>query len=483
LSTQDATGHPPEGTPPETVLIVEPDAGVLGQARYALRRDDRRLRSATTAREGLSILHRSAPDLVVLATDLPDLPAARALQVFLQRGRGVPVIVLASSPSLPGAVDALRSGAQDYLPKPIQPGALRDAADKALQESRTQRALAQAKESTQDRYGFSHMLTRSPLMHQVFDQVAAVAGTDATVLIRGETGTGKELISQAIHERSKRSSQPFIAINCGAFAESLLESELFGHEKGSFTGASGRRKGVFEMADGGTLFLDELGETSLNVQVTLLRVLETMSFRRVGGHEGVRVDVRVIAATNVHLEEAVKAGDFREDLYYRLNVFPISLPPLRARPEDIPILIQHFMEGASRDYGLEPPQISHSALKAIQAWHWPGNVRQLRAMCERWLITRAGQRLELGHLPNEFARASSRAPSLGPDLSGSLAENTAAAMAQLEKSYLHAQLKRSGGQMSEAAKRSGISRRTLYNKVQALGLDPTEYRKRAKEET
>lgn len=482
MSTQDAT-DPTEGTPPETVLIVEPDAGVLGQARYALRRDDRRLRSARTAREGLSILHRSAPDLVVLATDLPDLPAARALQVFLQRGRGVPVIVLASSPSLPGAVDALRSGAVDYLPKPIQPGALRDAADKALQESRTQRALAQAKESTQDRYGFSHMLTRSPLMHQVFDQVAAVAGTDATVLIRGETGTGKELISQAIHERSQRATQPFIAINCGAFAESLLESELFGHEKGSFTGATGRRKGVFEMADGGTLFLDELGETSLNVQVTLLRVLETMGFRRVGGHEQVRVDVRVIAATNVHLEEAVKAGDFREDLYYRLNVFPISLPPLRARPEDIPILIQHFLEGASRDYSLEPPQISHSAMTAIQAWHWPGNVRQLRAMCERWLITRAGQRLELGHLPNDFARASSRAPSLGPDLSGTLAENTSAAIAQLEKSYLHAQLKHSGGQMSEAAKRSGISRRTLYNKVQALGLDPSEYRKRAKEET
>ena len=464
----------------ETVLVVEGDRAHLNAARFALRNDKRRLRSAMTAREGLSILHRSAPDVVVLASDMRDLPGLAALSMFQRRGHGVPIIWLASSPSIPGAVEALRAGAADYLPKPVQPSALRDAVDRVLADKRTAAALEQAREKLQARYGFSHMLTRSPLMHQVFDKVRAVAGTDATVLIRGETGTGKELISQAIHDQSRRAGQPFIAINCGAFTESLLESELFGHEKGSFTGASGRRQGVFEMADGGSLFLDELGETTLNVQVTLLRVLETMRFRRVGGHENVRVDVRVIAATNVQLEKAVKEGEFREDLYYRLNVFPIRLPPLRERPEDIPLLIQHFLQDSSQEYQLEAPTIPHATMQAITQWHWPGNVRQLRAMCERWLISHSGRRLEPTDLPRAFAQPGplSGAAPLGMDLKLGLAENTKAATAQIEKNYLHALLKRTKGQMSETARLAGISRRTLYTKVEALGLDPAEYRRR-----
>ena len=209
-------------------------------------------------------------------------------------------------------------------------------------------------------------------MLRVFDQIRAVASTDATVLILGETGTGKELVSRAIHERSRRREQPFISINCGAFTETLLESELFGHEKGSFTGASGRRRGVFEMSDGGTLFLDELGETSLNVQVNLLRVLEEMCFRRVGGHETVQVDTRIVAATNANLERKTQDGTFREDLFYRLNVFPIHLPPLRERPEDISLLTRHFLEDAAREYGIETPRSHRRPWSASPALTGPG---------------------------------------------------------------------------------------------------------------
>ena len=343
----------------QTVLVVDDNELYAHQARAALRGERRSLFIANSAREALAELHEIEPDLILLSLDLVDLPGCRAIDVFSERTPGVPILALSQNPTVREAVEAVQHGAVDYLESPVTAEKLAAAVQRATLEARSSRELQEARKQVRDRFGFSHMLTRSPRMLRVFDQVRAVAGTDATVLIRGETGTGKELITRAIHERSHRKDRPFISVNCGAFTESLLESELFGHEKGSFTGASGRRQGVFEMADGGTLFLDELGETSLNVQVNLLRVLEEMEFRRVGGHDRVRVNVRILAATNVDLEQAVAKGKFREDLFYRLNVFPVILPPLRSRTEDIPLLMRHFLEDAGRDYDLDAPIVTN----------------------------------------------------------------------------------------------------------------------------
>ena len=405
---------------------------------------------------------------------------ARLVEALRRQAPAVPVIGLTEHPSMRLGVEAVRAGAQDVLALPLNRALLHGVAMGALREARTTRELTSAREALRDRAGLTRFLTRSQRMLEVFDQIRAVSRTDATVLIRGETGTGKELVSKAIHERSARAERPFVSVNCGAFTETLLESELFGHEKGSFTGAAGRRQGVFEMADGGTLFLDELGETSLNVQVTLLRVLEEMRFRRVGGHDLVPVDVRIVAATNVDLESAVERGDFRQDLYYRLNVFPIFLPALRRRPEDIPLLTRHFLEDAAQEYGLEPPALTPEAAAAITRYRWPGNIRQLRALCERWVIVGQGRAIDVDALPREMNDAAQLAP-MG---AGPLAFDEDQPMKvvlqqvgeQVERAYLQRQLRRQGGHLSRTAEAAGITRRTLYTKMRQLGLRAEDYR-------
>jgi len=473
----DSQLQPVPGT--QTILVVDDVEQNAHQVRSALREEGRSLFLAASAREALGVLHELLPDLIVLSLDLQDMPGVRAIDVFTERSPGVPILALSKEPTVGAAVNAIRHGAVDYLSSPSQHERLASAANRALQEARSNQELEQVRQQVLDRYGFSHMLTRSPKMLRVFDQVRSVAGTDATVLIRGETGTGKELITRAIHQRSRRRDNPFISVNCGAFTETLLESELFGHEKGSFTGATGVRQGVFELADGGTLFLDELGETSLNMQVNLLRVLEEMAFRRVGGHDPVQVGVRILAATNMPLETAVTDGRFREDLFYRLNVFPIFLPPLRDRREDTPLLMRHFLEDAAQEYGLEPPVVTTEAMDAILAYNWPGNVRQLRSLCERWVITRSGQRLELDHLPSNIR---SRKPGQSPqdsfdiDDTRKLTEVTERLVQQVERTYLQKLLKKHQGHMMATAKAAGITRRTLYTKMKQYGLEAADFR-------
>ncbi len=463
----------------EALLVVESNEFARHKLKTSLRAPNREIFLAASANEGLAALPDLAPDLIFVGLELPDLPGVRVIDVFRERAAGVPVVALTEVPRVTGAVEALRHGAVDYIGHGEDRARFLQVVVRAMQEARSDRALQHAQQQMRDRYGFSRLVSQSPVMLQVFDQVRAVAPTEATVLILGETGTGKELVSRAIHDRSQRKDRPFIAVNCGAFTETLLESELFGHEKGSFTGAAGRREGLFEMADGGTLFLDELGETSLNVQVTLLRVLETMTFRRVGGREEVRVDVRIVAATNIMLESAVASGTFREDLYYRLNVFPIELPPLRRRREDIPLLMRHFLDEVAEEYNVEPPIIAAEAIDAILSYHWPGNVRQLRAMCERWVITRHRQRLEREHLPPAMTGAAQIAPETGVfpiDEQVTMKENTSSAMNQLERAYLYRQLKRCEGHLERTAKAAGITRRTLYTKMKAFGLDGRDFK-------
>ena len=432
-----------------------------------------------SAREALAIFPERQPELIVASLDLPDLGGDDLIRVFLKRARGAPIIATTQHDNVSRAVSAVRAGARDVHVLPVSPAGLREAAGHALAAADSRRALRRAREVAADRDGFSDMLTRSPRMLRVFEQIRAVARTDATVLIRGETGTGKELVARAIHERSPRADSTLISVNCGAFTETLLESELFGHEKGSFTSASGRRRGVFEMADGGSLFLDELGETSLSVQVNLLRVLENFQFRRVGGQEEINVNVRIIAATHVELEEAVRAKRFRQDLYYRLNVFPITLPPLRERREDIHLLAQHFFERAAEAYGItEPPAISAEAMEAIRRYDWPGNVRQLRSLCERWVIIASGQEVTVDMLPAELRDAPPGMSSSRYVVDDAVPMKAAVegVVSEVERAYLHRLLQRNRGHLSLTAEQAGVTRRTLYTKMKSYRLDAADYR-------
>jgi len=463
----------------ETVLVVEPDDRRRRRVRAMLSREGYRVHVASNGTDALIAAAHAVPQLVVVSLHLDDLRGLGAVDTFREHTRAE-VVAFAEAPSVLQVVEAVRRGAADVLTSNDLEDRLLEVAEATLLRARTERRLEDVRQEVRDQYGFRQLLTQSPRMLTVFDQIQQVARTDATALILGETGTGKELVSRAIHDRSRRADSPFIAVNCGAFTETLLESELFGHEKGSFTGAVGRREGLFEMADGGSLFLDELGETSLNVQVNLLRVLEEMTFRRVGGRESVRVNVRIIAATNVHLDKAVAEGEFRQDLFYRLSVFPIHLPPLRDRREDIPLLMRHFLDELAERHETEPPHVAADAMRAILAYHWPGNVRQLRAMCERWVITHGGSRLEEHDLGRDLAarpaprRADGAAAVVDPHVS--LKENVRRVTEEVERSYLYQLLQQHGGHQGHTADAAGITRRTLYTKLRAYDLDPDEFR-------
>ncbi|MFT5685525.1 MAG: two-component system NtrC family response regulator [Myxococcota bacterium] len=476
--TDRISSHPAGLSRRQTVLLIEDRSATAARVKAALKQDDRQVLVCASTRELLALLPECLPDLILFSADLRELSGADTLSLLKRRAPGVPLMATTHLPSIDSTVQLIRAGAVGLQSHPINPAILRQAVAEAMSEARGRRDLVAARQQQRDRHGFSHMLTVSPRMLRVFDQIRAVAVTDASVLILGETGTGKELVSRAIHERSRRSDQPLISVNCGAFTETLLESELFGHEKGSFTSASGRRQGVFEMADGGTLFLDELGETSLSVQVNLLRVLETMSFRRVGGHDEVQVDVRIIAATHVDLDRSVEEGRFRRDLYYRLNVFPIFLPPLRKRREDIPLLIRHFLERAAEEYGFdEPPAISAEAMGAILTYHWPGNVRQLRSLCERWVIVSGGREVTPDMLPRELKGAPPMRPDeLTIDDGVPMKAAVARVVSQIERAYLHRLLQKNRGVLGKTAEAAGITRRTLYNKMKAYQLDAADYR-------
>ena len=463
----------------ETVLVVHDSEAEVRTLRGLLRGKALELHHTRTLREGLLRLEEDDPDIVLVGMELVEMPGPRVVRLIKERHPRSAVVALAGNPNTSDAVAAMRAGADDYLQVPIQGDRLEQALGRSLRERRAERALRETQEQMKDRYGFHDLLSRSPSMLEVFEQIRAVAPTDATVLVLGETGTGKELVARAIHDGSRRKGKKYLSVNCGAFSESLLESELFGHERGSFTGAMERREGVFVLADGGTLFLDELGETSLGLQVKLLRVLEEMSFRRVGGEKEVQVDVRIVAATNVDLEEAIERGSFRDDLFWRLNVFPIRLPPLRERGEDIPILLRHFLESSAKEYGLQAPVVSADALAAILAYDWPGNVRQLRAMSERWVIQARGRTLLREMLPREMlapGEAEGARGHLALDEAQPLGPQLEALNARLERAYYHRLLKRYRGHLQKTAAHAGITRRTLYTRLKEMGLEADGYK-------
>jgi DNA-binding NtrC family response regulator len=360
------------------------------------------------------------------------------------------------------AVDAMKQGAFDYLLKPVHLEELKVSIDRAVASLELQRENVQLRERITRETGFDAMVGKSPVMRKVFGQIKAVAASRASVLISGESGTGKELVASAIHENSPRRTKPFIRVNCGALPMTLLESELFGHEKGAFTGAVARRAGRFEQADGGTLLLDEIGETSPEFQVRLLRVLQEGTFERVGGQETIKCDVRVLAATNRKLLDMVAEGKFREDLYYRLKVVEISLPPLRERPEDIPLLVDRFLDEFARYYSKPRPALQPKAMALLQSYAWPGNVRQLRNALEGAFVMTDGT-LNVQALPEEIRRRSTKVPLVEVPVETSLAD--------MERLMIRASLLHHGGNRVKTAQTLGIGRKTLYRKMEEYGLE------------
>jgi len=437
------------------------DSLKLGFSRYPY--------TVVTAVGGKAALERiqDEPPYDVIVTDLmmPDVGGIEVVKAAKAKSSNTAIMLLTAFGTVETAVQALREGAWHYLTKPVALEELRREVGKAMERSQLVQSNENLKRAVKEKFGFDGIIGSSNALHKVFDRVRQVADTRATVLIQGESGTGKELISKAIHFNSDRAAKPFLPVHCAALTETLLESELFGHEKGSFTGAIGRKQGRFELADGGTLFLDEIGEIPLSIQVKLLRVLETKEFMRVGGIEPVRVDVRVIAATNRNLATEVKEGRFREDLFYRLNVITITLPSLRERREDIPILVNHFLDTISAEHNRPRPVLTPAALDRLVNHGWQGNVRELRNVLESMILFCRDAKIDVGDLPDAL-----RSPG-AVTASPAAMVNGAFTLSQMEDQMIRQMLEKTDQNRTKAAKLLGISRRTLQRKLKELGLE------------
>jgi DNA-binding NtrC family response regulator len=443
---------------PRQLLVVDDDAAVRRSLGTALEGAGLKVAVAANGAEGLKSFEGSRPDLVVLDLFLPDLHGLEVLRKMRALDPEAAVIVVTASDEVRDAVEAMKLGAMEYLVKPYDLEALRLLIDRSLERRRDAMVLGEQARKMGERYSFSAMATLNREFAEMVEVALRLAGNPTvTVLIEGETGVGKEFLARAIHGASPRAAGPFVAISCAAIPETLLESELFGHEAGAFTDARARKRGLFELAEGGTLFLDEVAEMPVSMQAKLLRAIETMTFRRVGGTEDCTVDARLIAATNVVLEAAVADKRFREDLYYRLKVGRLSVPPLRARPEDLVPLAGRLLREVCQEQGRKDFGLSEDARAAILAYRWPGNVRELRNVLERATILHDGDGpIEVRHLPRELSRAPGgmEAPPGGDQM-----------LESVEREHIIRTLKECGGNHTRAAKVLGISRTTLWEKL------------------
>jgi DNA-binding NtrC family response regulator len=422
-----------------------------------------------TAGDGFKALARFSdfdPDIVLTDLKMPGLDGVELMAKLKEQDAELPVVLMTAFGAVETAVAAMRQGAADYLTKPLNTDELLVILERALERTKLRKEASELRSRLDEKYSFENIVGSSPEMQNVFKSIAQIAPSRATVLLSGESGTGKELVAAAIHHRSPRASGPFVRLHCAALAETLLESELFGHERGAYTGAERKREGRFEQANGGTLFLDEIGEISLATQVKLLRVLQEREFERVGGNQTIRVDVRVIAATNRNLKEMVAAGKFREDLYYRLNVINLTLPSLRQRPSDIPALAMHFLKRYAEENGKNVRAISDAALTLLANQSWPGNVRELENVIERAVVVAEGEAIETSHLPPEFAASSRR--SGAPLIPGST-------MDEIERYAILKTLESVAGSTSRAAEVLGISVRKIQYKLQEYGSAPKSH--------
>ena len=442
-----------------TVLIVDDEANARKGLAALLEQEGYGVVTAADGLQAFDLLATTTPDIVVTDLRMPRMDGLELLKRVKQSYEDIPVIVVTAFGEVDSAISAVRAGAEEYLQKPVQIEELVVVLERALKNRSVRDELKSLKTRLDDKLRPSNIVGDSTPMQAVFKTVAQVAPTRASVLITGESGTGKELIAQAIHAGSPRRGGPFVKLHCAALAESLLESELFGHEKGSFTGAAGRREGRFKQADGGTLFLDEIGEIPAGTQVKLLRFLQERSFERVGSNETVHVDVRVIAATNRRLDQEVREGRFREDLYYRLNVVSIEMPPLRVRPGDVLLLAEHFLRRYARENGKEIRGLAPNAVAKLAEYTWPGNVRELENVVERAVVMCDSEQVKAEHLP---ATLSSTAHA-GVRIPGST-------FAEIEKHAILTTLEAVAWSTTRAARMLDISVRTIQYRLHEYGL-------------
>ena len=467
VSAGDANSMSEERQEKITVLVVDDDAAVRRQLYWALK-EVYQVLEAATREEAIEKLQHDNVDVVLSDLRMPpspdDISEGLAIIEAARRERPpVPIIVITGSNHKQAALEAIRRGAYGFFEKPFDADEILHIVHQAARVRRLEQEILDLRSELNECKGFSHLVGgASPALGKTLKQARAVAATSATVLLVGENGTGKEILARAIHEESPRSRDPFIAVSCAALPESLIESELFGHERGAFTGATQTKKGRFELADGGTLFLDEISELTPAVQVKLLRVLQERAFERVGGTKTLTVDIRLIAASNRNLEQEVEAGRFRRDLFYRLNVVPLVLPPLRERQEDIPVLAAHFATKAAEKHGCTPPALDPALVEALQEYHWPGNVRELENLIERLVVLTGGSPLGLEFLPEKMLRTLPEATSDEATIEG-------ATMA-LKRRMIVGALQSEAGNKVAAAKRLGISRSYLHRLITELEI-------------
>ncbi len=447
------------------ILIADDEKNIRSGLSRALEMDGYEVFSAEDGQAALKVLLREDIDLIISDLRMPRMTGEELLRRVTSAYPAVPVIILTGHGTVDNAVQAMRDGAYDFITKPVNLERLGLLVKRALgrrELARKQQELQAEVRRLESRNGGGELLGRSAAMQQVFDKIAQVAPTRASVLITGESGTGKELVTNALHAASPRKDAPLVKVHCAALSESLLESELFGHEKGAFTGAAGRRKGRFELADGGTVFLDEIGEIHPSVQIKILRVLQERSFERVGGEQTIQVDVRIIAATNRDLKAEVEAGRFREDLYYRLNVVNIHLPPLRERADDIPLLASRFLEEVARENGKDVQGFEPKAAMALRSYSWPGNIRELRNVVESAVVMTRNRYISPDDLPVQVRD--------GED-EGAVRIPLGIPMAEAEKMILQANLNALKGNKSRTAELLGIGRKTLHRKIHDYGME------------
>jgi DNA-binding NtrC family response regulator len=463
-----------DGCRPRHLLIVDDHEMTCKQVQRILQSDALDVQFRTDAEQALKALEETSFSVVITDLRMPGLGGMELIRRIQERRIPVTVIVTTGHGSIDKAVDAIRLGAYDFLTKPVEAAHLWLVIDRALRDRALQDELATLRDELQRQYSFQNILSKNTRMHAIFELIGNVAQTSCTVLIEGETGTGKEQVARAVHAASKLRIGPFVAINCAALPETLLESEMFGHEKGAFTSAVGQRKGRFEMAHEGTILLDEVGDVPAAMQAKLLRVLQERAFERLGGTETIHVDVRVIAASNRSLHRLVKESKFREDLFYRLNVVKIDLPPLRERREDIPLLVTHF---ATKYSGRgEVKQFSPAAMEIFLNYHWPGNIRELENAVERACVTSRDHLIQPENLPPELTVPHKPASAFAIDLNKPLGDHLHDAIAQIERDYICKALEKTNGHIGACARVCGLSRRSITVKMAEYQLDKKSFK-------
>jgi len=448
------------------ILVVDDEEIVRESLGGWLEKDGYFVAKAPDGASALGMLEAEPWSILIVDLKMPGLDGMQVLERAKKRTPDLAVVMMTAYATVDTAVGAMKLGAYDYLVKPFDPEELSLMMQKIVAQQALLRENAVLRQALKQEYRFRDLVSKSPAMQAIFDLARTAARSNSTILVLGESGSGKEVLARAVHQESPRAQGPFVAVSCASLTESLLESELFGHERGAFTGAFARRKGKFEAADGGTLFLDEVGDVSSKLQLDLLRVLEDRRFHRLGGNAPVEVDVRIVAATNRDLHKAVQEGRFREDLYYRLNVIPISIPPLRQRREDVPLLVEEFLARLSRRSGLRPKRVSAEAMEVLQAYSWPGNVREVRNVVERLMIMVTDDEIRPEHVQ---LQAAAELPARDGQLT-TLKE----ARERFERAYVEQVVQHCHGNMSQAARVLGLERSHFYRKLRALGLLPID---------